>query len=235
MAAKNWPKVVVFGDSISQFGFSDVGGWVSMLANRLQRRCDVINRGLSGYNSRWNRIALPKILSPQDWSDVVTFIIFLGANDSVVEQLNPAQHVPLDEYKDNLISMVASLENDFGLKKKQVVLVGPPACCEQKWGVAARERGVPMSKDNNITALYAKACEEAATLTKVTYVDLYSAMMKTQDFPKYLNDGLHLSQEGALLLDTELWKVLETKVGHLPFVLPEWRDIDPKNPRNSLK
>jgi hypothetical protein len=45
---------------------------------------------------------------------------------------------------------------------------------------------------------------------------------------------LHLSQEGAALVDQELWKVLEPKLTKLKFVLPEWRDINPANPKKSL-
>jgi hypothetical protein len=76
----------------------------------LCRKCDVINRGFSGYNTRWNRIVLPQILHPHDWQHVVGFVIFLGANDSVLPDLNPSQHVPIEEYKENLIAMVQSLQ-----------------------------------------------------------------------------------------------------------------------------
>lgn len=48
-----WPKVLLIGDSLTQFGFSAEGGWAAMLANALQRRCDVVNRGFSGYTTRY--------------------------------------------------------------------------------------------------------------------------------------------------------------------------------------
>jgi lysophospholipase L1-like esterase len=47
-----WPKVLLLGDSLTQFGFGANGCWVALLADALQRKCDVINRGLSGYNSQ---------------------------------------------------------------------------------------------------------------------------------------------------------------------------------------
>ena len=49
------PTFVGFGDSITQRGFAP-GGWLSLLADTYVRRADVVNRGYSGYNSRW---ALP--------------------------------------------------------------------------------------------------------------------------------------------------------------------------------
>eukprot|EP01042_Synura_sphagnicola_P005138 gene5138-6547_t len=51
-------KVVAFGDSITQHGFNtDNHGWVAKLADWWTRRVDVLNRGYSGYNSRWAKLA----------------------------------------------------------------------------------------------------------------------------------------------------------------------------------
>lgn len=44
------------------------------------RKCDVLNRGFSGYNTRWARIILPRLVGNWDSPTVVT--IFFGANDS---------------------------------------------------------------------------------------------------------------------------------------------------------
>ncbi|CAI9572942.1 unnamed protein product, partial [Staurois parvus] len=54
-----WPRVVLFGDSITQFAF-EANGWGATLADKLVRKCDVLNRGLSGYNTRWAKLILPK-------------------------------------------------------------------------------------------------------------------------------------------------------------------------------
>ena len=45
--------VVLFGDSITEGGF-DVEhlGWACHLASAYSRKVDVVNRGLSGYNTR---------------------------------------------------------------------------------------------------------------------------------------------------------------------------------------
>jgi hypothetical protein len=56
----DWPRLILFGDSLTQYSFSE-GGWGAMLAHKLQRRCDVINRGFSGYNSKWCRMILDKV------------------------------------------------------------------------------------------------------------------------------------------------------------------------------
>jgi hypothetical protein len=47
------PAWVLFGDSITQFACSADGGWASHLAFAYQRKCDVVERGFAGYNTRW--------------------------------------------------------------------------------------------------------------------------------------------------------------------------------------
>jgi len=43
-------RIILFGDSITQFSFDpDMGGWGIHIANRYQRRADVLNRGFSGW------------------------------------------------------------------------------------------------------------------------------------------------------------------------------------------
>lgn len=55
-----------------------------------------------------------------------------------------------------------------------------------------------------------------------------------QDYTIYLSDGLHLSQRGNQFVAQHLWRLLESRVAHLPFILPYWGDVDPKSPETSL-
>lgn len=78
------PQFVCFGDSITQRGFSS--GWTSLLADAYQRRADVINRGYSGYNSRWALHLLDHVF-PQPTASVPPprlATIFFGANDAAL-------------------------------------------------------------------------------------------------------------------------------------------------------
>ena len=56
-----YPRVILFGDSLTQYSFSHEGGWGTMLADKLQRKADVVVRGYSGYNTRWCRIILDQV------------------------------------------------------------------------------------------------------------------------------------------------------------------------------
>lgn len=73
------------------------------------RKCDVLNRGFSGYNVRWCRLLLPQLVTKENASEIAAITIFLGANDSNDFESNPRQHVPLAEYCDGLTDMVQYL------------------------------------------------------------------------------------------------------------------------------
>ena len=85
----------------------------------------MINRGFSGYNTRWCKLILPKLISADDAFNTQLVTIFLGANDSVDSEICKKQHVPLEEYKRNLLDMVEYLQvftiliqrGEFTLKK----------------------------------------------------------------------------------------------------------------------
>lgn len=76
-----------------------------MISSCYFRKCDVITRGFSGYNTRWCRVILPDILKEFDPQDIAFATIFLGANDSNLPE-NTVQHVPLPRYKQDLKDMV---------------------------------------------------------------------------------------------------------------------------------
>lgn len=50
------------------------------------RKCDVLNRGFSGYNTRWAKIILPSLIREGNSLDTpVAVTIFFGANDSALK------------------------------------------------------------------------------------------------------------------------------------------------------
>lgn len=66
------------------------------------RKCDVVNRGLSGYNSRWGRILLPHILPLDLLKDTVIATVFFGANDASLPEIAPDKYVSVEDYSANL-------------------------------------------------------------------------------------------------------------------------------------
>lgn len=63
---------------------------------------------------------------------------------------------------------------------------------------------------------------------------LIKAFLFHQDYTVYLSDGLHLSEKGNQFVAEHLWVLLESRVAHLPFILPYWGDVDSKSPESSL-
>lgn len=50
------------------------------------RKCDVLNRGISGYNTRWAKLILPRLIPESTGADsIVAVTIFFGANDSALK------------------------------------------------------------------------------------------------------------------------------------------------------
>ncbi|XP_025723505.1 isoamyl acetate-hydrolyzing esterase 1 homolog isoform X1 [Callorhinus ursinus] len=230
----HWPRVLLFGDSITQFSFQQ-GGWGASLADRLVRKCDVLNRGFSGYNTRWAKIILPRIIRKGNSLDSpVAVTIFFGANDSALKDENPKQHIPLAEYVANLKSMVWYLQR-AGVAGSRVVLITPPPLGEAAWEQECLLQGCRLNRLNSVVGEYAGACLQVAQDCGVDVLDLWTLMQKdTQDFSSYLSDGLHLSPKGNEFLFSHLWPLIEKKVSSLPLLLPYWRDVAEAKPELSL-
>ena len=128
----NWPNILLIGDSLTQQGYSDSGKWVALLADLYQRKCDIINRGFSGYTTQSIKIFVPRLLTENLVCGNVATVVLLGANDSNLKELNGAQHVPLEQYKNNLREIIDTL-NKKGIATSKILLVPPPPCNEEMW------------------------------------------------------------------------------------------------------
>jgi len=116
---------VLLGDSITELGFDPDGGWATRLAAHYVRRADVLNRGYSGYSTRWGLAAMPHVLAGTTATPPPTLVtIFFGANDASDATLNARQHVPLAEYEANLIEIVRLIREAWPDAK--LVIVAPP-------------------------------------------------------------------------------------------------------------
>jgi len=185
-------KIVLYGDSLTQRGF-ELGGWAARLANRYARRADVLNRGLSGYNSRWG-IRAARHAVPAD-TDVL--VLWFGANDAVLRSVSPKQSVPIDEYKRNMEGLV-KLGRDKGCRV--IVLTPPPVCEDKRLAFQQKKHGLLFSENkrlHRVTEKYAIACREIAEEIDVPYIDIWTQMDELSGGWRHLlGDGVHLSPEG---------------------------------------
>ncbi|XP_074656568.1 isoamyl acetate-hydrolyzing esterase 1 homolog [Tubulanus polymorphus] len=228
-----YPKLILFGDSLTEYGFGEGGFFGSHIAHFLQGRCDVVCRGYSGYNTRWCKLVLPSIVNRPMMidDDVVAVVIFLGANDSVDKLLKPSQHVPVDEFGDNLREMVEYLLS-IGLRRNQIILASLPAFDEKKWKKHCEEKGKPFGKFESAGRGYYESCKQVAESCGTEFVDLFQSMLKQPDWKSMLNDGLHFSESGGKFVAEQMLKRIPTD--HLRIIHPLWDTIDNDNPRAVL-
>lgn len=240
-----WPatyhQLVLFGDSITQGAHSTV---IPRLSELYLRRLDVINRGLSGYNTLHALPVLPLVFPPAaparpgQTPRVALMTVFFGANDAVLP--GNAQHVPLPEYKEYL----REIATHPGVKEHhtQVVFITPPPVDEWQFGD-------PLTRSAAHTKIYAEECAAAAYEVNVPYVDIWTAFMtkagwtpgshdpligcrkapKNEVLARLLSDGLHLTGEGYAVVYEELIKVIKEQIpelapDRLPMVVPDWKE-----------
>lgn len=226
--------VLLLGDSITQQGFAS--GWVSQVADGFSRRCDVINRGLSGYNTRWvlqllkddkmRQQIVPSFLQ----NDTFLVTIFFGANDAVAHPSN-FQSVPLPEFEANLKQLVYWIRNE--LHPQHIVLISPPPIDEASW---AREKGLEISNRRLVvTREYRDVVIRVANVTETLAIDLFSEMgvpddACTDDAPwkSLLSDGLHLNELGGRVVSAALLRLLSGLVDleALPMALPHYTSFE---------
>lgn len=230
MAATLFPKVVLFGDSITQYSFAK-GGWGAAVADHFQRKCDVLNRGFSGYTSAYNKLILPRILrsdnSPE--GSIVAATVLLGSNDSVLDP----RGITVEQYIANITDIINGFVNG-GIPASRIVLLTPPPVSIDMYTKYCQEQGRDMSLSPERLKLFAQRCANLGKELGVEVVDLYTVFLSQPGWESFLCDGLHLSKEGNCFVGDQLIKVLEPKLTHLPLVFPVWSDVDPKNPDKVL-
>lgn len=229
MAAR-FGKVALFGDSLTQLSFCP-GGWGARLADALQRRADVLNRGLSGYNTEWAKLLLPQSVSDTRKAgppDAVT--VFFGANDSALADPNPSQHVPLDRFKANIGEMCTYLTESAGVRTRSVILVSPPPLCDDLFAKHCQELGVPPDRSNAVTEQYAAAVAEVGSELGVATVDLFSAFSQQPSLEMYFSDGLHFSAEGEKFAADLIIPVVEQALHDFSPPFPDWKTVSVKTP-----
>ena len=214
------PTILLFGDSITQQGFS-IGqspGWVGLLSNAYTRRADVLNRGYSGYNTRHALKLIPTIF--EAGMDPLFVTVFFGANDaSLPGDREHNQHVPVDEYEQNLRTIVTDIGKLLKHPTTPIILMTPPPLDEQAWDKYCRDvHGDLSPRSNESSKLYGERVKLVAKETGCCLFDSFSFLGGNDGASTYgqsLEDGLHLSARGNQLLFDGLMEVISRDLPHL--------------------
>ncbi|KAJ8753557.1 hypothetical protein K2173_022798 [Erythroxylum novogranatense] len=236
------PQIVLFGDSITQQSFRS-GGWGASLADTYSRKADVLVRGYGGYNTRWALFLLNHIFPLDSTKPPIATTIFFGANDAALPgRTGERQHVPVEEYKENLRKIVLHLKKCS--PSMLIVLISPPPVDEEGRKEYAKslygEKAMTLpERTNEVAGVYAKKCVELAKDMGVRSVDLWSKMQETVDWQKkILSDGLHLTPEGNAVVWEEVVKVFNEawlSAEAMPYDFPHHSEIDGKNPEKAFQ
>ena len=191
-------KILLLGDSLTQTSFD---GWGGGLAHRYQRRADILNRGMSGYNTRWYLEYAKTCGVWKETGEVSLITIWFGANDASLASENPHHHVPLEEYQNNLKRIALKAKDSF--PKAKVFFIAPPPVHHeqrlafQKTRYKEKATGV-LERTLESAGKYADACKDAAQELGLNCLDMYKLMKEDGDgdFGRFLWDGLHFSKEG---------------------------------------
>ncbi|KAL3716874.1 hypothetical protein ACJRO7_008451 [Eucalyptus globulus] len=236
------PAIVLFGDSITQLSFRP-GGWGASLADTYSRKADVVLRGYGGYNTRWALFLLHHIFPLDSSKPPVATTIFFGANDAALAgRTSERQHVPVDEYKENLKKIVHHLKKCS--PTMLIVLITPPPVDEEGrneyagslYGKNARE--LP-ERTNEVTGTYAQQCVQLSDELGVGAIDIWSKMQETEGWQKkFLSDGLHLTPEGNAVVYQEVIRVFNGAwlcAEEMPHDFPSHSEIDESDPKKAFE
>ncbi|KAG8898359.1 hypothetical protein FRB99_007492 [Tulasnella sp. 403] len=248
-SAKVIDTILLIGDSLTQGGWQE-GGFAQRLAYVYARKLDVVNRGLSGYNSEWAMPVFEQIFPKKanTGPKVRLLVIWFGANDSC---LSPSpQHLPLDLFASNIrqmISMVRSPDSAWYSPETEIILITPPPINEQARAADLASRNPPIALDRSVanSKLYVDAVTEIGRENGIPVVDMHDPIWTAtggdpDKLAEYLNDGLHLTKAGYTILYDRLIETIKKSYPELhhdvlPLVYKHWTELDWKNPRAYLE
>jgi lysophospholipase L1-like esterase len=233
---------LLLGDSITEQGMLVASqGWGALLAEAYIRRAQIYPRGFSGYNTRWLRHYLERpdtrkqILPHADAAPLDLAVIFLGANDAVLEGVY--QHVPVDEYKENLVALA------FLVGARNVVFVTPPPYSAEKYMATTSYSSSHRTDERSelyaaaavaaVAAVEERCKQQRAVIESVSTLNINAAFRKAMPdmgWVEALSDGLHFGPAANKLMCELLVQHLSSAAVGLspdavPWLLPSHRDF----------
>lgn len=182
-----WPKVLLLGDSITEYSFSSDGQWASIIANKLIRIADIVNRGAEGYTTSQYKNILDSAMDGIETESIAAVIIELGTN-------NGWKKTGIENYIKNLDSIVNRLNVKYKISNDKFILICPPPVYENSDGL------IPQ-----VVAQYSNACLDYSMKSSLNAIDAYALFSSDPRGAKLFVDGIHFLPEGAKLFADTLF------------------------------
>jgi len=250
MAANVQDVFMLFGDSITQGGWEpELNGFGQRLSYAYARKLDVLNRGLSGYNTEWGIPVFEKCIAKSNETNVPkvrVLTIWFGANDACIKP--SPQHVPLAKFTSNLtymVNMIKSPTSPYYAPTTRIVLITPPPVntFQRRADLESRQPPLALDRDFEVTKAYAERVQVVARSQNVALVDVWTTLWEAADrdersLANFLRDGLHLNEEGyKIMYDALIAKIKEVypdvHYDNLGYVFPPWLEVHWSNDSNS--
>ena len=200
-------RVVTLGDSITKGvrpGVKAAETFAARLESGLRAdgiEASVVNVGIGGERTDQALRRLAKDVLAQQPSLVT---IMYGTNDSYVDQGKSATRITVEEYRANLVRLVAEL---------RAAGVTPVLMTEPRWGKTAKLNGVGEHPNVRLEA-YVAACRSVAQEKQVPLVDHYqhwnTAEKKGADIGAWTTDQCHPNPQGHRVLAELMLPVVRT-------------------------
>ncbi|KAG3036680.1 hypothetical protein JG687_00004837 [Phytophthora cactorum] len=227
------PVLLLTGDSLTEHGtYPNVQGWVALLQARYTRSADVIARGLSGYNTRWFlKYVMPVLedeISSGAYNSPSLITVWLGTNDAALTNgSNSEMHVPIEDYKHNLIKIVDWFQT--AAPNASILVITPSHIDDDARAKYASERtdmkrGL-VDRSNAAVGNYSRACVEVANTLNVPVLNLYAHFnaMPATTRNEMLVDGIHFNAAGNKAVNEQLHSKLSAEFPSLAQSLERWQ------------
>lgn len=204
-----WPRITLFGDSITfPYGSDpDNGCWTNLIGHKCGAYFDVNVRGFSGYNTRFVKRLLERQFPTKYLKEVELLVFFFGHNDS---WQHGAIGVPIEEFEQNLHFIFNHFKtNGLGNLSEKLLLITPTWYDKQG---ADGIFGEDFGKTASHASKYSDVVLKVATELQLDCLDFYEVSLNYPKLGELFIDGVHLSRVGSQLLFDNLWPLMETKI-----------------------
>ncbi|POM61771.1 hypothetical protein PHPALM_29168 [Phytophthora palmivora] len=167
-------------------------------------------------------------ISTNAYSPPSLITVWLGTNDAALTNgSNVAMHVPLDEYKSNLIKIVHRFQH--AAPDAKILLITPAHIDDGARAKFAAERtdakrGL-IDRSNAATGNYSRACVEVANSLEIPVLDMYTHFNSMPETTRnaMLVDGIHFNEAGNKEVDEQLRSKLSVEFPALVSALGTWQ------------
>ncbi|KAL6160927.1 hypothetical protein ACJBU6_00069 [Exserohilum turcicum] len=122
------PEFVLFGDSLTEWGFSEATqGFGRFLQQQYRYKVGIVNEGRAGYTSSSLQDDFARVIrraTAPDAPQTLLFTIFVGANDACV--FGDTEKVPWPVFSENIRGFLDTILTEQAMENTKIVLITPP-------------------------------------------------------------------------------------------------------------